>query len=120
MRRLGSQTPVSVPTKHLNPFFPTLSYGEFISHTAGISFEEEARKILNAPPPQKRPILRLRTTFVTFQDGAVLEPTRRQPLIHFSRLEHAQAADEHTEQPTTQLERVSFVDAIIRPLIEQP
>ena len=27
-------------------------------------------------------------------------------------LEHAQAAHEHTEQPTTQLESVSFVDAI--------
>ena len=32
--------------------------------------------------------------------------------LDFSRLEHAQAAHEHTEQPTTQLESVSFVDAI--------
>ena len=47
---------------------------------------------------------------VTFQDGADLEPTHRQPI--FSRLRHAQAAHEHTEQPTTQLGSVSLVDAI--------
>ena len=32
--------------------------------------------------------------------------------LDFSRLEHAQATDEHTEQLMTQLESVSFVDAI--------
>ena len=51
----------------------------------------------------------------------ILEPTHRQTsFLDFLRLEHAQAADEHTEQPTTQLESVSFIDTIIRPLIEQP
>ena len=32
--------------------------------------------------------------------------------LDFSRLEHAQATHEHTEQPTTQLGSASFVDAI--------
>ena len=49
---------------------------------------------------------------VTFQDGADLEPTHRQPL-DFWRLEHAQATQEHTEQPRTQLGSVFFVDANI-------
>ena len=49
-----------------------------------------------------------------FQDGADLEPTHRSTtsFLDFSRLEHAQATHEHTEQPTTQLESVSFVDVI--------
>ena len=34
--------------------------------------------------------------------------------LDLSRLEHAQATHEHTEQPTIQLGSVSFVDAIIR------
>ena len=33
--------------------------------------------------------------------------------LDFSRFEHAQATHEHIEQPTTQLESVSFVDANI-------
>ena len=33
--------------------------------------------------------------------------------LDFSRIEHAQATHEHTEQLTTQLGSVSFVDAII-------
>ena len=33
--------------------------------------------------------------------------------LDFSHLEHAQATHEHTEQPTTQLESISFVDANI-------
>ena len=49
---------------------------------------------------------------VIFQGGADLEPTHRPPsFLNFSRLEHAQTAHEHTEQPTTQLRSVSFVDA---------
>ena len=50
---------------------------------------------------------------VTFQEGTDLERTYRQPLLDFSRLEHAQTAHEHAEQPTTQLGSVSFVDAIM-------
>ena len=36
---------------------------------------------------------------VTFQDGADLEPTHRSTssFLDFSRMEHAQAAHEHTE-----------------------
>ena len=51
---------------------------------------------------------------MTFQNGADLEPTLRQPL--FSILAHgtAQAAYEQIEQPTTQLGSVSFVDAVTR------
>ena len=52
---------------------------------------------------------------VTFQDGADLEQHIDDTDNLFSRffaLENAQAAHEHTEQPTTQLGSVSFVDAI--------
>ena len=40
-----------------------------------------------------------------------LETDTLSPFLDFSRLEHAQVAHEHTENPTTQLGRVPFVDA---------
>ena len=87
--------------------------------------KKQEKSLIKPRNHEEAEIQRLRnalgTTFVTFQDGADLEPTHRQPLFSISRaLEHAQAADEHTEWPTTQLESLSFVNAIIRPLIEQP
>lgn len=52
---------------------------------------------------------------VTFQGEADLEPTHRRhrppSSLDFLRLKHAQAVHEQTEQPTTQIRSVSFVDA---------
>ena len=49
---------------------------------------------------------------LTFQDGADLGPTHRQPLFSISRLEHAQPPHEHTEQPTTILRRRNMMSAL--------
>ena len=53
---------------------------------------------------------------MTFKDGTDLELTHwpTTSFLDFSCLEHAQATQEHSRQPTTQLGSVYFIDANIR------
>ena len=88
---LGTYASVSIPIKHLNSFNPTLSYGELIFHT----------KLL------------LNEILWFFHSNEIWfgTDTPTTSFLDFSRLEHAQAAYEHTEQPTIQLGNLSFMDA---------